>query len=487
MERSKIEKIIHLYKIKVEERIARGKYNEALYLISACADFLYTFNLYYRDDELEEAIHKISTSIFPQKLTIHNSKTINNRILFYDGFGLNMRGLARIYINALVKKYKVDYVTYEDRANEVPDIIKTVKKNGGSVYFIKCCKPFNMIGELNDVLKSSGSRKFIFYSYPNDVVATTFMSAYKGILTRYQINLTDHAFWLGESFIDVCIEFRDYGASISKKYREIPEDRIVKLPYYPFIPKGQKFQGFPFEVKEGQKVVFSGGALYKTFGDGNKYYKIVEYILSVHKEVVFWYAGTGDDSELKKLMAKYPGRVFHTDERADLFEVLKHCCFYLSTYPVYGGLMFQYAAAVGIIPVTLRRNDWIGGFNPDQEKICFFDTEESIRNEIDHLLNDEKYRSLQERKISKTVISEDTFTKELLSIIENQCSSFEIQFSDIDTQKFRNNYLLSMSEKFFSKKIARRKCLCIAFRNFPFLTCEGIVLKVLSKIKSLLS
>ena len=116
---------------------------------------------------------------------------------------------------------------------------------------------------------------------------------------RYQINLTDHAFWLGADSIDKCIEFRDYGATISKKYRRIPIESIVKIPFYPIVNIDMKFQGFPFKKKDYQKVFFSGGALYKTFGDDNRFYRIVSNILNQYNDLIFWYAGSGDDSELK--------------------------------------------------------------------------------------------------------------------------------------------------------------------------------------------
>lgn len=224
------------------------------------------------------------------------------------------------------------------------------------------------------------------------MVGPVLMQAYEGVLTRYVVNLTDHAYWLGARAIDKCIEFRDYGASISSEYRGIPREKIVKLPFYPKIVP-QEFQGFPFPVKDGQQVVFSGGALYKTFGEGNKYYEIVDYILASHSDVIFWYAGGGDDSELKKCMARHPGRVYHTPERPDLFQLLQHVSFYLSTYPLCGGLMYQYAAAAGIEPVTLRRDDCNDGFLLHQDELhVIFDTMEELKQEIDRVLTDEVYR-----------------------------------------------------------------------------------------------
>ena len=74
-----------------------------------------------------------------------------------------------------------------------------------------------------------------FYSLPDDVVGTTVMHFYDGYLMRYQINLTDHAFWLGSYCIDKCIDFRNYGAKISYEYRKIDSKKIVIIPFYPSI------------------------------------------------------------------------------------------------------------------------------------------------------------------------------------------------------------------------------------------------------------
>lgn len=136
----------------------------------------------------------------------------------------------------------------------------------------KFCSYAVMLQNLNHMI-------FFFYSFPNDVVGVTSLNILEGKVTRYQINLTDHAFWLGARCIDKCIEFRDYGANVSAKYRGISKNIIAKLPFYPIVNKDISFQGFPFQIVKGQKVVFSGGALYKTFGGQNKYYDIIDNIL----------------------------------------------------------------------------------------------------------------------------------------------------------------------------------------------------------------
>lgn len=88
---------------------------------------------------------------------------------------------------------------------------------------------------------------FFFYSFPNDVVGVTSLNIFEGKVTRYQINLTDHAFWLGARCIDKCIEFRDYGANVSVKYRGISKNIIVKLPFIQLLIKTFRFKDFHFK------------------------------------------------------------------------------------------------------------------------------------------------------------------------------------------------------------------------------------------------
>lgn len=82
--------------------------------------------------------------------------------------------------------------------------------------------------------------------------------------------------------------------------------------------------GLPFDV-EKDEYVFSGGTLYKTLGDSNNtYYKIVHHILEKHSKIKFIYAGTGDDSELKKIIAEFPNRAFHINERKDFYYLIQN-------------------------------------------------------------------------------------------------------------------------------------------------------------------
>lgn len=479
MEQERVTEVVAVFHDKISRAIKDKHYNDALELIFSCTQLLCATNAYYVDDALEENIRAVADALFPAQIErVERVELKQDTILFYDGVGLDVRGLARIYLEALVQDFKVCYVTYADREQEIPGILQTVRENGGTVFFIDRTRPVEMIRQLNAILHACRAGKIFFYAYPYDIIAPVLMQAYEGILTRYQINLTDHGFWLGARAIDKCIEFRDYGASISSEYRGIPREKIVKLPFYPKVVE-QEFQGFPFPVKEGQKVVFSGGSLYKTFGEGNKYYQLVDYILDKHSDVIFWYAGWGDDSELKKCMARHPGRVFHTQERSDLFQILQHVSFYLSTYPLCGGLMYQYAAAAGTLPLTLRRDDCNDGFLLDQDALgVIFDTMEELEQEIDRVLTDEPYRQARSARMRSAVIAPEQFSAELRQIMASGTSAQEICYRHIDTEAFRANYLVHFTQQELLWCCVRKETIRGMLRYFPGLAFKGILFKL---------
>lgn len=483
MKRDRVIELAADFHEKIGLAIDKKHHNDALELTFSCAMLLYTTNVYYVDEALEENVQAIADALFAAEMKrAAREEMEQDRILFYDGFGLDFRGLARIYLEALVQDFKVCYVTYADREQEIPGILQTVREHGGTVSFISRGRPVEMVKQLNTILCDCRAGKFFYYSLPYDVVGTTFMCAYEGILTRYQVNLTDHGFWLGARAIDKCIEFRDYGASISSEYRGIPREKIVKLPFYPkVIP--QEFQGFPFPVADGQKVVFSGGSLYKTLGEGNKYYQMVDYILDKHSDVIFWYAGGGDDSELKKCMARHPGRVFHTPERPDLFQILQHVSFYLSTYPICGGLMYQYAAAAGTLPLTLRRDDCNDGFLLNQDALgVIFDTMEELEQEIDRVLTDESYRQARSEQMRIAVIAPEKFSAELRQILVSDTSPQNICYRHIDTEAFRANYLVNFTEQDMLWLCVRKETVGVMLRYLPGMAVRGIILKLCLKL-----
>ena len=103
--------IVDKLKCGIKSEIRKKNYEAALELILNCANILYQTNLYYVDEDLEGYLKEIANKM--EILSPIGEKT--DVIFFYDGFGLNSRGLAQIYIKALCQIKKVIYITYEDR------------------------------------------------------------------------------------------------------------------------------------------------------------------------------------------------------------------------------------------------------------------------------------------------------------------------------------------------------------------------------------
>lgn len=435
--KKKIEKRLDYFKKKITGALNQHKVEKALTCISTCARFLYLTNYRYVDEDLENGLKCITNEIFDSDELCYDKS--EGTVLFYDGFGLDNRGLARIYLTALCKNAHVIYVTKESCKNSIPHIFDIVSSSGEVVFF-KEETYSKKIKELIDLVLAYKPAKMFMYTLPDDVVAPIVFDHFKDSAVRYQIDLTDHAFWLGINCFDYCIEFRNYGVSISHNYRHIDLDKILLLPFYPILNHNE-FQGFPFEPC-GKKIIFSGGALYKTFGDGNKYYKVVRNLLTRYQNIIFWYAGSGNASQMKRLMKEFPSRVYLSAERQDLFEVLSHCYFYLSTYPISGGLMFQYAAQAGKAPFTLKYDETSNDFLINQAELGIeFENEESFYDAIDFYMNNPSRLTELGEKLKESVIREETFEQELRHVLQGEKTSFAMQLYNINVEKLKMTYM----------------------------------------------
>lgn len=487
MNTENIEKFIRKIKYSISKEIEKKNYDNALDLISISASILYQTNICYMDKELEQFIKYISKKTEIKK--IDKTFLCEDTVLFWDGFGLNDRGLVQQYINAICKNKRVIYVTYEDRIKEIPELLDILAFYKAETRFIKrnTKSALKLICELNEVLLEFKPAHFFFYSLPDDVVATTLLYFYDGVFKRYFINLTDHAFWLGSGCCDVYINFREYGAAISRDYRQIDNNKNVLLPFYPLVFIEREFKGFPFIFENNKKIIFSGGALYKTISKDNRFYKLVDSILKKYTDVIFWYAGNGNNKELNKLKKKYKQRVFQTEERADFFQIIKRSDIYLSTYPICGGLMLQYSALAGKVPLTLKYSDESNGFLINQDKLNIeFESENELLVELNKLLYDENYSKIRGDILKKSIVSKDYFENELINIIDGASEySFKSKNIKIDSEKFLKLYTSRFSIFDIYSMAIRKKDFFISIKYFPFEFFSGAIHVIWKKIVKL--
>ena len=476
--KEKVEKCLKNICKQAQKAIANNNIEKAYTAIYTSADIQYQWNQTYTDDALESCIKQL---VSKKRHLVTDYEPQENVILFYDGFGLDTRGLALIYLKALCDlNYSVVYVAKEKVRNRQPELHKVTANKRIAFHYLRQKKGDALTTELLQAFCKHQPQAAFFYTEPSDVEACVAFGVMTGKVRRYQINLTDHAFWLGRNAFDYCVEFREYGACVSHKYRHIPEDKIRLLSYYPYFDKNVPFDGFPFDVGNRQ-ILFSGGSLYKTFDDKRTYYHMVEDIMQQHNDLLFLYAGTGDKSGLIDLQNKFPDRVFVIDERKDLYAVMQHITLYLNTYPMIGGLMTQYAAVAGKLPLTLVSNmdTSLDGLLLNHKELAVeFQDKEAVVAEANRLLSDEDYKRGKEEKIVKSVIDENRFREELGRLIEDGNTDFIFHLHDIDTSAFRESYMYRFSIDDLLRLVVN-KYTVLLWCDYPKLVLYRLIRKVI--------
>lgn len=473
------EKTIQQLNFYGEQYCNKGKMEEALDFFRTSAKLQFCYNQWYCDDYIEKQLKKIAL-----KINIHFTHEKDEKtVLFYDGFGHDIRGLAYIYLESLCKSdYDIIYITCQDNCQNQPNIMRLLKDERHKVYHISNIGKIEKIEKIIEIFKQEKFSIAFFYTTPWDVSAVVAFNELAGKCIRYQINLTDHAFWLGKNTFDYCLEFRPYGAAVSKTYRKINPSQLIYMPYYPVIQNNATFKGFPFST-QGKKIVFSGGSLTKTIDEKKTYYRLVENVIEKHKDVIFLYAGDGPKREMLHLISKYPHRVYLIQERDDLLQILKRARIYLNTFPISGGLMLQYAAMADCVPVTLRR-EW------DEDACGILKNEEALKEifteyqqackEIDRLLDDDKYWMDKRRVLKGQVITEQQFHNRLSDILKNPIQNIMRDTLKVDTRQFLQTYKENITLEDVAIWTFDRECnINIMCKKFPHIAIIRLYYKLL--------
>lgn len=458
-----------------DKNFKNRKFKNLLQSMTIKAKLQYIINQQYVDDKLEQIIRQIVNER-NHNFTHHLD---DNTILFYDGFGEDFRGLAYIYLRALVNlNYKIVYVTKKEAREKQPMISTLLNRKTSKTIYVSGEETYKKLCQIEKIFEQERFSHAFFYTTPWDVAGEIAFCELENQCVRYQINLTDHAFWLGINAFDYSIEFRNYGAAISRDFRNIKEDKLLYLPYYPNV-KTTAFQGFPFDVKN-KKIVFSGGALYKTEDKEHLFFKLIEYIIDNHDDVIFVYAGTGHSKELDSLIRMYPDKVKQIDERKDLVEVLKRSYLYLNTYPISGALMIQYSVIANCIPITLRRkwDDDVKGILLYEDMLDeIFDDYDEVCQEIDRLLDDNEYYVKKKEILKNQVIGQEAFENKLRSIICSPKENTFIKIDSVNTELYQKQFLENTKERDIVDVIVSHdgKCLWYAF---PMCVIKKVVFKI---------
>jgi hypothetical protein len=324
----------------------------------------YKFNFKYSDEELEDNIHRLA-----EKIPLSNIKYvgIKNKIVFYDSFAIDNRGLTQQYLRAIFEwNCELLFITNQKKIGD--DILKELSEYQKSTIYIANGKSLSEnIKQTAETIALFRPEKVLLHYSPWDIFGFTLWSKIK-LSERFFINLTDHAYWLGKNTADYFLEFRKYGCYLSLNYRNIPTRKLLIQYYYPILTE-KKFEGFPIE-KDNKIFAFSGSNYNKIYGKNFIFLKIIKEALDKNDDLVFLFAGNGNSKPLLKFIKKnkIEDRFILIGNRNDLTEVFKHIDIYINTYPMIGGLMSQYAVI---------NNKPIIGYT-DPINYCFNDTEDFL-------------------------------------------------------------------------------------------------------------
>lgn len=463
-----VQRLIDKLATITKQSIQSKDYEAALSAICCSAHTQYTYNQSYTDVFLEESLKGIAEEIKPAyQYQLSQIEADSNTVLFYDGFGLDTRGVAGMYLRSLKNNgYRIVYVTRKTSENCLPTLLGILEDTDAVCEFVEMDGSYLQgVDALIKVFMRHRPKAMLFYTTPDDVIGCVAFHLYEGIGKRYLIDLTDHAFWLGTGCNDYFFGSREMSASNQLFGRGIPKEKLIKLGVNLVVDPQRQPDPLPFDV-ENSRYIFSGGALYKTLGDEeNTYYRIVDYILRNHKDVKFLYAGAGDDSQMRLLLDKYPQQAFLIPERKDFYYLIAHSVFYLNTYPMFGGMMMKYAAHAKKIPITLRHNTDSDGLLIDQAAAKIeYDSYAALVEDVDRLLTDEAYLRSREALLEGKTITQQRFDNNLRSAIETQSTDYDHAYEQQDTTEFIAEYYRRFCIADVYSAFCNRRNLSVLFR-----------------------
>ena len=97
---NKIDKILNLIVQNIKTNFEKCKYEKTVQLIGIYASIMYLYNQLYTNIEIEEMFYATVNKMY-KKSDLTKEELDKTRIVFYDGFGLDNRGLIQIYLKAL--------------------------------------------------------------------------------------------------------------------------------------------------------------------------------------------------------------------------------------------------------------------------------------------------------------------------------------------------------------------------------------------------
>lgn len=488
-----IRRIYEQLKLRAKRNLNRNRLGTAIKFIEVASRWAYSFNWIFADGELDNMLVKIG-EIWIGKKEINS---IKNRVVFLDTIAMDNRGLTQQYLLALehigCEILFISIKPLKEKQREIRFNLKQYPK-ATTLFLDGKISTKEKIARIVEAIIEFRPEKALCHLMPWDCISLIVMSVCKDII-KYNINLTDHAFWLGSSIIDYNFEFRPYGRTLSLEKRGLCESKIINLPYYPILSENKEYEGFPDMPSDTIKIL-TGGAYYKMFGDNDKFFYMCDRLIDISSRVKIIIAGSGNADLMRKKISEMRNSlsVFLIGDRHDINEVFRHSDIFLNTYPIGGGLMTQYAAANGKPILSLGVKEEIDTYIVEemvnQKGVgtrTFFSVEELLRY-AERCINDQDFRYKEGLKNKSVIMDADDFNRLLEYAIRENKNEMIWMKHKVDYQSIIRKYLSLERESHHALEVllALRVDAVFTFPQFTPTLINLLLKKTYIKLKRLL-
>jgi hypothetical protein len=458
-----------------------------LELASSCvalsANLAYHFMLRYVDDDLEDLVRRLSNATIPKRSCAGNA----TRIVFYDTYGIPQRGLTQQYLRAFDQLgVEVLYVYDAPGGYALDPKLRDELINMKSLRILLPQKHSSLTDKLStlsaEICHWNPSSVFLHIT-PWSVDALMLWHSIVGP-RKFLVDITDHAFWLGKSFVHAFLEFSKYGISIATTHRGISTDRLRLIPYYPILDDQVPFQGWPVPPN-GKVILFTGGNIYKMLDEKDTFFYSLKQIVERREDCVIYVATTGDNAPLKKFISQsnLESKIFPLGNRRDFASLVQNCDIYLDTYPISGGLTTQFAYMLKRPVITIKYRDILGwsteemlyGTSSDHHNN---DDEEYFMKRIDLIIESRENNEFDGLEPTGFVSSSCHFSKAIDNLLKGKSDSIPTSFQktqEFDEMAIKEHYLALENKFFFELPIIQLKHLRLHyFRLNPIRSLLGL-------------
>lgn len=470
---------------KISKTYMKNKsFNEAFDCLYYACYLMYAYQIQLYDEEIENSLKYLGEAVLGCK-TIHRTVESEN-LLFYDSLAKNDVALSKQYLEALIriKKPFVYVILGED--NDAQELILLVQKSSGGKLEIvsKSFSYVEQIVKIRSIYEKYAPSKAILHMANGDVIGAAFWQLATET-EKFYVNHGDEQFWVGKNALDYLLCYRGTGAKIAINNRGIDEKSILIQPYYPAVSTSHS-QGIELDLPEDTVLLFSGGRYIKIYDENNEFAKMIIEILQKNLKAYFLFAGLGESKHFIEQLRK--GGVLDRCKiiayQKNLMEIMSQIDIYLSTYPVNGGLMAQFAALAGK-PIVERSSMESGKIEELFPKLdanikISYKVLEQYYAAVDQLISSEIKRRELGEALRTAIIVESEFDQNLEQILECQKSLFPISGEglNIDTISERliridNKYVHRFWGLQLNKYVCKRMPLQFIWASLMFIKYKG--------------